>query len=187
MLKSIIKKILSRIACYIHSITTGTNCKIGYNIKTTKCGQISIGNNVQISCDSLLLNVTKQARITIGDNCRFAHHLQISCAHNVTINDNVNIAPFVFITDHNHEYRDINFPIKDQGIMIDDGDSIVIGEDTWIGTKATIIGNIHIGKHCVIAANSVITKDIPDYSIAAGIPAKIIKRYNFKTNQWENL
>ena len=71
--------------------------------------------------------------------------------------------------------------------MIDDGDSIVIGEDTWIGTKATIIGNIHIGKHCVIAANSVITKDIPDYSIAAGIPAKIIKRYNFKTNQWENL
>ena len=74
-----------------------------------------------------------------------------------------------------------------QGILIKDNDSVIIDEGTWIGTKTTIIGNVHIGKHCVIGANSVVTKDIPDYCVAAGIPAKIIKRYNFETNCWERV
>lgn len=53
-----------------------------------------------------------------------------------------------------------------QNLMIDDG--------TWLGTNVVIVGNVHVGKHCVIGANSVVAKDIPDYSVAAGIPAKVI-------------
>lgn len=65
------------------------------------------------------------------------------------------------------------------------GDSVIISDGTWIGTNAVIVGNVKIGKNCVIGANSVVTKDIPDYCIAAGIPARIIKRYNIETHSWE--
>lgn len=59
-----------------------------------------------------------------------------------------------------------------------------IGEGTWLGENVCVIG-AKIGKHCVIGANSVVTKDIPDYSIAVGAPARIIKQYNFKENVWK--
>lgn len=61
---------------------------------------------------------------------------------------------------------------------------ITIGKDTWIGAHVSIIGNVSIGKHCVIAANSVVVKDIPDYSVAAGVPAKVIKKYSFEKEEW---
>lgn len=63
---------------------------------------------------------------------------------------------------------------------------VSIGDETWIGTGVVIAGTVTIGKHCVIGANSVVTKDIPDYCVAAGNPCKIIKRYSFETKQWEN-
>lgn len=120
----------------------------------------------------------------MGDNIRIAHHFQISCANRVEIKSNVNIGPFVFITDHNHKFENPNIPIKDQGIYMMENTSAIIGEDTWIGTKVTIVGNVHIGKHCVIGANSVVTKDIPDYSIAVGSPAKVVKHYDFDRKEW---
>lgn len=69
-----------------------------------------------------------------------------------------------------HDFSDIDTPIKDQGGQYT---KISIGKDSWLGNNAVIMANI--GKHCVIAAGSVVTKDIPDYSIAAGNPAKVIK------------
>ena len=63
----------------------------------------------------------------------------------------------------------------------------MIGEGSWLGTKVTVVGNVHIGKHCVIGANSVVTKNIPDYSIAVGIPARVVKQYNFETKCWERI
>ena len=61
---------------------------------------------------------------------------------------------------------------------MEENTSVAIDEDSWIGTKATIIGKVRIGKHCVIGANSVVPKSIPDYCIAVGSPVRIIKRYN---------
>ena len=66
---------------------------------------------------------------------------------------------------------------KDDRVLIDDG--------TWLGTNVVVVGNVHIGKQCVIGANSVVTKDIPDYCVAAGSPAKVLKRYNFESKEWE--
>lgn len=65
--------------------------------------------------------------------------------------------------------------------------NVHIGDGSWLGTHVVIAGNITIGKHCVIGANSVVTKDIPDYSVAVGIPAKVVKRYNFDTKCWERV
>ena len=56
------------------------------------------------------------------------------------------------------------------------GGGVSIGDDTWIGTNVVIAGTVEIGKHCVIGANSVVTHDIPDYSVVAGCPAKVIKQ-----------
>ena len=62
--------------------------------------------------------------------------------------------------------------------------NVHIGDGSWLGTHVVIAGNITIGKHCVIGANSVVKHDIPDYCVAAGIPARIIKRYDFGTKSW---
>ena len=95
--------------------------------------------------------------------------------------------PHVFISDHNHEYADPNIPVCKQGVRCKESDKIVIGEGTWIGTNAVIVGNISIGKHCVIGANSVVTMDIPDFCVVAGIPSRIIRKYNHTTNKWERV
>lgn len=63
----------------------------------------------------------------------------------------------------------------------------MIGDGSWLGKNVVVIGNVSIGKNCVIAANSVVTKDVPDYSIAAGIPARVIKRYDFDRKEWVKL
>lgn len=185
MLKDLIKRTIGLIMCKMYGIEAGKKCYIGVNVKVSKLGGVKMKDNVRISNDSLFLLVAPKAQIEIGNNCRLAHHLQISCASKVVVRDNVNIAPFVFISDHNHEYRDVDAPILNQGIMMGENDCALVDEGTWIGTKVTIAGNVRIGKHCVIGANSVVTKDIPDYSVAAGVPAKVIKRYNFETKRWE--
>lgn len=61
---------------------------------------------------------------------------------------------------------------------------IIIGDGSWIGTNSVISGDVHIGKHCVIGANSVVIKDIPDYCVAVGTPAKVVKKYDFNEKKW---
>ena len=65
--------------------------------------------------------------------------------------------------------------------------SINIEEDCWIGTNVCIVGNVTIGRHCVIGANSFVNQSIPDFSIAVGNPAKVVKKYNFITKLWEKV
>ena len=179
---------LGEILCVFYKIKHGKNVLISppfkYHLKSKRC---VLGDKVSISSSAVLLGVTDNAKIIIGDNIRIAHHFQISCANKVEIKSNVNIGPFVFITDHNHKFENPNIPIKDQGLYMVENTSAIIGEDTWIGAKVTIIGNVHVGKHCVIGANSVVTKDIPDYCVAVGSPAKVIKKYNFESCKWEKV
>lgn len=95
--------------------------------------------------------------------------------------------PHVFIADHNHQYEDIKKPIYLQGARHNKGDRIEICSGTWIGTNAVIVGNVRIGKNCVIGANSVVTHDIPDYCVAVGAPARVVKKYNMTSCQWESV
>lgn len=158
---------------------------LGLHIKViSNSGGVRLGRNVSLSDYTYLLNVTRDAVIQFNNDIRVAHHFQISCANSVIIESHVNMGPFVFISDHNHAFEDIKLPIKDQGIRVGKSDRVVIGEGTWIGTKVTIIGNVRIGRHCVIGANSVVTKDIPDYSVAVGMPCKVIKCYDFERGEW---
>lgn len=148
---------------------------------------ISLGDNVSINTRAWLLALHQSdtlpqldigAGTTIG---RFAH---IVALRNVIIGNNVLIADKVYISDNLHGYEDTTTPIKNQPVLFKA--RVEIGDNSWIGENVSIIG-ASIGKHCVIGANSVVTHDIPDYSIAVGSPARVIKRYNSLTQQWTTI
>lgn len=84
------------------------------------------------------------------------------------------LSPNVYITDYDHEYRNLEVPVIDQGI-VQKGQAVSIGDGSYIGINTVIVGNVKIGKHCVIGANSVVTKDVPDFCVAVGTPARVIK------------
>ncbi|MFD2067154.1 acyltransferase [Pontibacter silvestris] len=100
----------------------------------------------------------------------------------ITIGDNVIIAQHVVLSGLNHGYEDVNVPIKDQPCSTAE---IVVEDNCWIGANAVITAGVKIGKHAIVAGGSVVTKDVPPYSIVAGNPAKLIRSYNFETKQWE--
>ncbi len=99
----------------------------------------------------------------------------------VTIGNNIILAQNIVISGLNHNYQNIALPIKDQAVSTA---LICIEDDCWIGANAVITAGITIGKHAVVAAGSVVTKDVPPYSVVAGNPAKIIKQYNSEEKIW---
>lgn len=125
----------------------------------------------------------KKAELIIGNNVSIGRFSSIGCANKIVIEDEVTLAPHVHITDRNHGYEDIKTPIWRQPTVCPG--PIVIGRESWLGYGVQVMPGVTIGRHCVIAAGSVVTKDIPDYSVAAGIPAKVIKQYNDRTCRWD--
>jgi len=99
----------------------------------------------------------------------------------VRIGDKVNLAQNVVISGLNHRYDDIETAIADQGI---DTQEVIIENDVWIGSNSIILAGVHIGVHVVIGAGSVVTNNIPSYSIALGNPARVVKQYDFEKKQW---
>lgn len=105
----------------------------------------------------------------IGERCR------ISIANSLNMGEKVLLSPNVYITDCDHEYCNLEVPVIDQGV-VQRGQTVSIGDGSYIGINAVIVGNVKIGKHCVIGANSVVTKDVPDYCVAVGSPSRVIKK-----------
>lgn len=120
--------------------------------------------------------------IRIGDHTRIGLHNTLIGP--VRIGNNVNLAQGVVISGLNHNYKDTTRIISEQGVCTS---LIIIEDNVWIGANTVITAGVSIGKHCVIGAGSVVTKDIPRYSCVAGNPARIIKRYNFEKKEWERL
>lgn len=155
----------------------------------TEKKNISIGKNTTILGDSRIqiFNALtgKEAKIAIGSNCYFGFHITILAGGSINIGDDVLIASNVLITSENHGMNpesDISY--MNQPLECND---VSIGDGTWIGEKVSILPGVSIGKKCVIATNAVVTKTIPDYSMAAGIPAKVIKKWNFDKHEWEKV
>lgn len=120
--------------------------------------------------------------ITIGANVGIEQNVHITCANRITIGANTSIAANVSITDINHPYEDVKLPIERQILQVKE---VIIGDDCKIYNGSIILPGVHIGKHVCVGANSVVTRDIPDYCVAVGSPAYIIKRYNFETQKWD--
>jgi acetyltransferase-like isoleucine patch superfamily enzyme len=165
----------------------GRNSFLIKPLKLSDPQNISIGNNVSIFHKTWLLTYQaseKVPELRIDDGATIGHFNHITCVNRVYIGKNVLTADKVYISDNLHGYEDVRTPICFQPVF--SKGEVSIGEDTWIGENVAVIG-VKIGKHCVIGSNSVVTKDIPDFSVAAGAPAKVIKRYNEATGKWERV
>ena len=99
----------------------------------------------------------------------------------VNIGNNVIFAQNIVASGLNHEYRDVTISIKDQKTVVS---TITVEDDCWIAANAVLTAGITIGKHSVVAGGAVVTKSIPPYSVAAGNPAKVIKRYDEGLKEW---
>jgi acetyltransferase-like isoleucine patch superfamily enzyme len=120
--------------------------------------------------------------VIIGKNTRIG--LGNTIIGPVTIGNDIRLAQHVVLSGLNHNYTDIDLPIHAQGVSTA---PIVIEDETWIGANVVIVAGVTIGKHAIIAAGSVVTKDIPSYSVAVGNPARVLKRYNHQTKTWEKV
>ena len=179
------KKIAKRLISYFRKIRfkiKGKNLYIGKNCNIKKGSSITFSSNVSIRPYCSIF----PHHISIGQNCDIGERSRI--AGNVIIEDNVLFGPNIFVCSYDHDYRNVDLPIiqnKEYEPRRNGNNEILIGEGSWIGTNSVISGDVHIGKHCAIGANSVVLRDIPDYCVAVGSPARVIKRYNFLTKSWE--
>ena len=151
--------------------------------------RISLGNSVSLRKDAWLNVATEDPTgepvIVIGDNCHIGYGSIISAKNRIHLERDVIVGQQVLMVDHNHAYEDITTPIVNQGIT--EGGRIRIGQGSWIGRGAAIIcprGEVTIGRNCVVAVNSLVTRSIPDYSVVFGSPATIIKQYDPETRSW---
>lgn len=119
-------------------------------------GDVEIGNNTLIGMSNVIIGPVK-----IGNNVIFAQNIVVSGL--------------------NHEYRDVTKPIHEQKVLIA---PIIVEDECWIAANVVITSGVTIGKHSVVAAGAVVTKSIPPYSVAAGNPARVIKKYDFGINEW---
>jgi acetyltransferase-like isoleucine patch superfamily enzyme len=112
--------------------------------------------------------------VSIGDRCLIGKGSAVVGHFSITIGNDVWTGHNVYITDQNHGYEDVTRPI---GIQSMPEKPVTIGDGSWIGYGSVVLPGASIGDHVVIGANSVVTGDIPSYSVAVGSPAKVIRRY----------
>ncbi len=139
----------------------------------TGAERISMGKDVIVSRRTCLY-AHDDGVIAIGNRASFNSGVIVSAADGgrVTIGSNVLVGPNVVMRSRNHVHSRKDIPIRDQGHM---GGPIVIGDDVWIGANAVILPDVTIGSGAVIGAGAVVTKDVPGYALAGGVPAKVIR------------
>ena len=156
------------------SVTMGSDVvveKYSRLIANGDSGSITIGDNVYIQ--PYVLIKANGGKIRIGNNC-FVNDQSMLFGHGgLTIGNDVHISPGVMTIPMNHVYKNPDVLISDQG---ETRKGIIIEDDVWIGAKVVILDGVTIGKGSVIGAGAVITKSVPPYSVAMGVPAKVVKQ-----------
>jgi acetyltransferase-like isoleucine patch superfamily enzyme len=125
----------------------------------------------------------KGIKLIIGSHCGIGMGATIAAAQQVVLGEHVLLARNVYIADHGHAFSDPSRPIMDQGI--DSIQPVSIGKNSWLGQNVVVLPGVAIGEHCVIGANSVVNRSVPDFSVAVGSPARVVKRFNRQKNLWE--
>lgn len=142
---------------------------------------IYIGNRVRVF-PGIRMEAIGNGTIKIGDNTAIEQNVHITSGGGVHIGNDVTIVANVCITNIDHQYEDIDKSVLNQGIKVTD---TKIGDGCFIGFGAVIQAGTTLGTHCIVGANAVVRGNFPDYSVIVGVPARIVKRYNSKTGQWE--
>lgn len=166
----------------------GRGAVIKFPYKVWSKGNICIGSRVFIAENSFLAVSTEyrgqryQPLLAIGDDTCIGSHCFIACVDHVVIEEEVLLSDRVFICDHIHGYEDVPIPILFQ--PLEPRGPVLIKRGSFIGVNSVIMPGVTIGRNAVVGASSVVVKDVPDYCVAVGNPAKIIKRYDFTEKKW---
>ena len=170
-LKGKTKEFLGLMRAKIFGVTAGQSVYIGKHCSLKGKHHITLEDSVTVRPYT---QIWSGGMVRIGKGSEIGERCRISIANSLNMGEKVLLSPNVYITDCDHEYRNLEVPVIDQGV-VQRGQIVSIGDGSYIGINAVIVGNVKIGKHCVIGANSVITKDVPDYCVAVGSPARVIK------------
>lgn len=170
----------------------GHDLSIHYTCKLSRfqAHQIKFGNAVLIKEDTSV-NVVVSAEqngepiIIIDDNVGIARRCQIWAQNRIHIESDVIFAPSVLVIDHSRSYENGLLEAREHDDS--EGGRIRIGQGSWIGHAATIVcthGELVLGHNCVVAANSIISRSYPPYSVIGGNPARVIRQFDPASNKW---
>jgi acetyltransferase-like isoleucine patch superfamily enzyme len=150
---------------------------------------VSIADDVYLAPDVWLNSVpgldNSEIKIILRRGCKLGRRSSISARNSITLGEDVLLGPSVLIMDHNHEYSNPDIPIVKQPAT--PGGRIVIEPNCWLGNGCVIScgsGELTLGRNSVVGANAVVTKSFPAFSILAGNPARLIRRYDTASRQW---
>lgn len=150
--------------------------------KLSGCDCITIGENTVFGKGLFLTAVSNyynqhfNPELTIGHHCNFGAYNHITCSNKISIGDYCLTGKWITISDNNHGTSDReSLKLHPESRRITSKGPVIIGNNVWIGDKASILSGVTIGESAVIAANSVVTKDVPAYCVVAGNPAVVIK------------
>lgn len=116
-------------------------------------------------------------QLIIGNGCRFADYCHITCLNHISIGNGVLAGRFVLISDNSHgKTTEEELDEKPAKRRLYSKGPVIIGDNVWIGNNVSILANVEIGEGAIIGANSVVTRNIPPYTIAAGVPAQVIRK-----------
>jgi len=169
----------------------GKDCVVQSRMRCTNPKDIFLGDRVFVGADAWIDCFQEyfggqkfSPRLEIGDDTMVGYHSHIMVVGHMKIGKNVLIADKVYISDNLHGYEDIDRPILDQPMS---HKPVEIEDEVWLGENVCVLPGVKIGRHSVIGANSVVTKDVPPYCVAAGVPAKVIRQYDKTTKQWNKV
>jgi acetyltransferase-like isoleucine patch superfamily enzyme len=176
LLSSQVNKVISRIKILYFcaafpeiKLPFCTSIGVGVLLSATDGGVITVGKNVSFGRNSQV--IARGGRITIGDNVHLGTGSIIVCICNVQIGRDTLIAEYVVIRDQDHNF--LSRPIRSAGFQTS---AIAIGYDCWLGAKATVLRGSTIGNGAVIGAHSLVRGNVPPNTLAAGCPAKVIRK-----------
>ena len=133
-------------------------------------GRIVLGRWVHIGDDTRLR--VHEGTLRVGDKVVFGRDDTVNCYLDVEIGARTLFADWVYVTDFDHRFDDLDTPIKDQGIV---KSPVRIGPDCWVGVRVSILRGAVVGHGCVLAAHAVVRDEIPDLAVAGGVPARVLK------------
>lgn len=161
----------------------GKKSFIGRRCTVHLSGGIEIGDNVRIGNDARLSLYGNDASLIIHDNVYAGSNISIITASPVEIESGVLLASYISIMGHNYGMNpESEFSYGGQPLIPQD---VHIKQGAWIGERVCILPGVTIGKKAIVGAGSVVTKNVPDYAIVAGNPAKILKEYDFIEHEWK--
>jgi len=139
-------------------------------------GRLTIGDATLLE-PGCWITLAAEARIRIGSGCFLNRNVMLAAQQEIEIGDHVMFANGCFVGDAAHRFDDPEVPITHQGFT--SKGPVRIGDNCWFGANCVVTSGVTIGERCVVGANSVVTEDLPPRTIAAGLPAKVIREIDF--------